>query len=192
MTLDWHKVVDKDFRDSRSFIEAIDQTQGVEVCWAIVSYSGLRRGRENKATSARIFPGVPFYRTDTLKRRLLTSAGWHENIRLSGPFISTIAPTCASRFPIWALASAHSCCHWISRCLLWSLLQPAIWSRAIELLKVAEKSSASILRSLCTSDQSQAQSKHFNLRFQSWLMCLTLTCPPCRPRRRLHQARFRL
>ena len=65
VTLDWHKVVDKDFRDSRSFIEAIDQTQGVEVCWAIVSYSGLRRGRENKATSARIFPGVPFYRTDT-------------------------------------------------------------------------------------------------------------------------------
>ena len=42
VTLDWHKVVDKDFRDSRSFIEAIDQTQGVEVCWAIVSYSGLR------------------------------------------------------------------------------------------------------------------------------------------------------
>ena len=88
VTLDWHKVVDKDFRDSRRFIEAIDQTQGVEVCWAksffTAAFAGDARTKPLQHGSSLVCRSIALI---PLKRRLLTSAGWHENIRLSGPFI---------------------------------------------------------------------------------------------------------
>ena len=93
MTLDWHKVIDKDFRDSRSFIEAIDQTQGVEVCgqsFPIAAFAKDARTKPLQHGSSLVRRSIALI---PLKRRLLTSAGWHENMRLSGPFISTIAPT---------------------------------------------------------------------------------------------------
>ena len=64
MSLDWHGVLDKSFADSHAFLDQLRSVPGFEVHVCILSYSGTRRGTENKETAARVFPGIPFYRTN--------------------------------------------------------------------------------------------------------------------------------
>ena len=64
VSLDWHGVLDKSFADSRVFLDRLRGVPGFEVHICILSYSGTRRGTENKETAARVFPGIPFYRTN--------------------------------------------------------------------------------------------------------------------------------
>eukprot|EP00439_Symbiodinium_sp_Y106_P037003 s6176_g4.t1 len=72
VSLDFHKVLDLDFNDSRAFLQQVhDQCPGhIRLDPVVVSYSGAERGRQTRATMDHELPGVPvFITTHALWRR---------------------------------------------------------------------------------------------------------------------------
>ena len=61
VSLDFHKVLDLHFGDSRDFLRQIGEQcpDHLRLDPIVVSYSGVERGRQTRATMRRELPGVP-------------------------------------------------------------------------------------------------------------------------------------